>query len=88
MMNKWVVEMHPFIEYLDHKFKHQKTSYSNNLSETKAVPLKELHKELFHPTVQDNKDITQMLEKLGVVAVTRWVVELIDPTNATYPLNH
>ena len=52
------------------------------------MPLKELHKELFHPTGQDNKDSTQMLEKLGVVAVTRWLVELIDPTNATYPLNH
>ena len=27
-----------------------------------------------------------MFEKLGVVAVTHWVVELLDPTNATYPL--
>ena len=76
MMDEWVEEFPPFREYVDHEFKIKKTSYFNSSSEMKAVLLEELRKELFHPTDQDNKDSTQMLEleKLGVVDVTHWVV--------------
>ena len=55
------------------------------MSTTRVVPIKELLKDLFSPTHQDNKEITQMLEDLGLVAETRWVQELLDPKKATYP---
>ena len=86
MMDEWADELPPFREYLDHKFHHQKTSYFNDASKIKAVPLMELRKELFTPTDQDNKDSTPMLEELVVVAATRWIEELLDTTKATYPL--
>ena len=86
MMDTWAAELPPFHENMDHKLKQQKTNYFNSTSTTKAVPLKELCKELLSPTYQENKDITQMLQDLGVVAATRWVQELLDPKKATYPL--
>ena len=86
MMDTWAVELPPFQEYLDRKLKQQKTNYFNSTSTTKEVPLKELRKDLLSPTDQDNKDSTQMLEDLGVVATTRWVQELPDPNKAPYPL--
>ena len=86
MMDTWAEELPPLQEYLDQKLKQQKTNYFNSTSTTKSVSLKEIRKELFSPTNQDNKDITQMLEDLGVVAATRWVQELLDPKKATYIL--
>ena len=86
IMYPWEAYFPPFWEYLDHKLKQQKTNYFNSMPATKAVPLKELRKELFSPTNQDNKDSTQMLEELGFVAATRWVPELLDPKKDIYPL--
>ena len=68
MMYPWAAELPPFQEYLDHKLKQQKTNYFNSISTTKAVPLKELRKDLFSPTNQYNKYNTQIIEDLGVVA--------------------
>ena len=85
-MDPWAADLPPFQEYLDHKLKQYKTKYFNSTSTTKAVPLKELHKELLSPNNKYNKDSTQMLEDLGVVAATRWVQELLDPNKDTYPL--
>jgi hypothetical protein len=50
MMSEWSDELPEFQEYLTHKFENEKTSYFASDSHTKAVPLKELRKELFHPT--------------------------------------
>ena len=86
IMDPWEAELPPFQEYSDQKLKQQKTKCFNSTSTTKAVPLKELHKELFSPTDQYNKDSTQMLEDLGVVAATHWVQDLLDTKKATYPL--
>ena len=86
MMDPWAVELPPFQYYLDHKLKQQKTNYFNSTSTTKAVPLKELRKELFSLTNQDNKYSTQILEELGFVSATCWVQELLDPKKATYSL--
>ena len=85
-MDLWATELPPFQEYLDHILKQQKTKYFNSTSTTKAFHLKELTKELFSPTNQDNKDSTQMLEYIGVVSATRWLQELLDPNKATYTL--
>ena len=55
MMDPWAAELPPFQECIDNKLKQHKTNYFNSTSTTKAVPLKELRKELFYPTYQDNK---------------------------------
>ena len=86
MMDPWAEELPYFQEYLDHKLKQKKTNYFNLTSTTKAVPLKEIRKELLSPTNQYNKYITQIIEDLGVVAVTCWVQELTKPKKATHPL--
>ena len=86
MMDPWNSELPTFQEYLDHKLKQHKTNYFNSTPTTKAVPIKELHKEMVSPTYQYNKYITQMLEELGVVSETRWVQELLHPKKATCSL--
>ena len=63
-----------------------RTGYFNNTAKEKVFPLKELLKELFTPVDQDNKDTTKILENLAVVAVERWIDELLDPTKVTYML--
>ncbi|KAL7523561.1 hypothetical protein ACHAXR_000896, partial [Thalassiosira sp. AJA248-18] len=84
VMSEWSDELPEFQEFLTHKFENEKNSYFASDSQTKAVPLKELRKELFHPTCQDNKDSTPMLEKLASVAAQAWINELLDPTKGTY----
>ena len=86
MMDPWYKQLPTFQEYLYHKLKQQKTNYFNSTSITKSVPLKDLHKELLSTTYQDNKDRTEIIEELGVVAETNWVQELLDPNKDTYPL--
>ena len=61
MMDPWEEELPPFQEYLDHKLKQHKTNYFNSTSTTKSVPIKEIFKELFSPTNEDNKYRTQMI---------------------------
>ena len=46
--------------------------------------MKELRRELFHPSDQDNKESTALLEDLAVVAAEAWIGELVDPTKGTW----
>ena len=55
MMDPWAAELPPFQDYLNYKPKQQNTNYFNSTSTTKAVPLKELHRQLYSPTDQDKK---------------------------------
>ena len=48
-----------------------RTGYFNDKAKEKALPLKELLKELFMPVDQENKDITPILENLAVVVAER-----------------
>ena len=73
MMYHCAAELPPFQEYMYHKLKQQRTNYFISTSITKAVPLKDIRKELFSPTGKYNKDITQIPEDLGFVAAIRWV---------------
>ena len=86
MMDTWAADLPPIQEYMYHKLKQQKTNYFNSTSTTKAVPLKEICKDLFFPKNQYNKGSTQILEDLGVLAATQWVQDLLDPNKATYTL--
>ena len=84
MMDEWAEELPPFKEYLTRQFEKKKTSYFAS-TRAKAVPLKELRKELFHPSDEDNKDSTSMLEIVAVIASKAWVKELLDESKATFP---
>ena len=53
-------------------------------SNTKAVPLKELVKELFTPTKLDNQDSTEILEKIVGIGIQALIDELEDKSKATY----
>ena len=85
-MDPWAAELPTVQQYLDQKLKQQKTNYFNSTSTTKALPPKDLRKQMFSHTNQDNKDTAKILEDLGVMAATRWVQELLDPKKATYIL--
>ena len=82
-MDEWRGELPPFDEYMTEQFEWT-SSYFCSSSETKPVPLAELRKELFSPVDQDNKDSTEMLEELAVVAAQRWIDELMDKTKGTF----
>ena len=82
LMDTWKDELPPFKEYLKRQYEKKKTAYFESHG-AKAVPLKELRKELFHPADQDNKASTPMLEKLALVAANAWVSELVDESKAT-----
>ena len=79
MIDPWVAEFPLFQDYMYHKIKQQKTNYLNSTSTIKAVSLKDILKDMFSLTSQDNKDSTQILEELGVIFATRWVQELLYP---------
>ena len=53
-------------------------------SQTKAVPLKELIKELFSPTNLDNQDNIKMLEMITTIGIQALIDELLDKKKATY----
>jgi len=63
---------------------HLFSSFSTKMSDLWAVPLKEVRKELFHPVDQDNKDSSDMLEKLLTIVCRAWIDELVDPNKATF----
>jgi len=72
-----------FDTYLKHQFgvvKQRKVAESDLW----AVPLKEVRKQLFHPVGQDNKDSSDMLEKLSTIAYQAWIDELVGPSKATF----
>lgn len=70
MMKTWVDELPPLKKYLHHEFEEKKTSYVNSPtdSNTKAVPLKMIREEIFHPKDADNLGCTSRLEELAKVA--------------------
>ncbi len=61
-----------------------KTTEFAQKSQTKAVPYKELLKELFEPADQDNKDSMEILEIVGTVAENALLYELEDQKKATW----
>ena len=77
----------PELKYYRHDvIEKNRTGYFNDTTKEKAFPLKELLKELFTLVDQDKKYINPILENLAVVAVGRWITELLDPTKVTYML--
>ena len=50
----------------------------------KAVPIKDLIKELFSPTNLDNRDSTEMLEKIASIGIKALTDEFEDNSKATY----
>ena len=76
------VELSEFKEHSEYEFKKKKMHYVEK-SNTKAMPLKELIKELFTPTDCDNQDSTEMLEKLAGLGIQALVNELEDKKKAT-----
>ena len=76
-------ELPEFKAYLEYEFKDKKLEYVE-ASQTKAVPLRELIKELFAPTDPDNQESTEMLETLALIGTPALIGELIDESKATY----
>ena len=76
-------ELPEFDAYLKYEFENKKTEYVE-ASSTKAVPLKELIKEIFHPVDEDNRDSTEMLENLAGIGIAALIAELEDEKKATH----
>ena len=76
-------ELPEFDTYLTTEFKVRKSHYVKK-SNTKAVPLKMLIKELFTPTDSDNQGSTEMLEKVAAIGIQAILDELLDEKKATY----
>ena len=53
-------------------------------SQTKSVPYSKLIDELFSPKDDDNKDSTEILEKVATLAMEAMICELENKTKATY----
>ena len=68
---------------MEYEFKNKKSEFVE-ASQTKAVPLKELIKELFSPTNLDNQDSTKMLETITTIGIQALIDELLDEKKATY----
>ena len=82
MMDEFRHQLPDFDAYVTEQFEHRQTCLFN--SSTKVRKLKELCRELFHPSDQDNKESTALLEDLAVVAAEAWIGELVDPTKGTW----
>ena len=76
-------ELPEFEAHMEYEFKNKKSEFVE-ASQTKAVPLKELIKELFSPTNLDNQDITKMLETITIIGIQALIDELLDKKKATY----
>ena len=68
---------------MEYEFEKKKLAYVEEIKE-KAVPLKELFKELFSPENLDNQDSTDTLENIAAIEIASLVVELEDEKKATY----
>ena len=86
LMDKWADELPEFRTYLTDIFENEKQKLFDDESGTKVAPLRELRRELFHPTDRDNKECTPYLEEYVVIAAKRWITELTDPTKGTWLL--
>ena len=67
---------------MEYDFKNKKSEFFEDL-QTKAVPLKELIKELFSPTNLDNQDITKMPETITTIGIQALIDELLDNKKST-----
>ena len=68
---------------MEYEFKNKKSEFVE-ASQTKAVPLKELIKELFSPTNLNNQDSTEMLETITKIGIQALVYELLYKKKAAY----
>jgi hypothetical protein len=68
---------------LKNEFENKKTDYVEP-SKTKAVPLKNLIKELFRSVNKDNQNSTEMLEKLVGVGIAALIGKLEDKKKTSY----
>ena len=80
--DKLCKELPEFDVYLKNKFENKKTGYVEPFK-TKAIPLKNLIRELFHPVDKDNQDSTEILEKLAGVGILALSDKLEDEKKAT-----
>ena len=60
---------------MEYEFENKKSAYVEE-SKEKAVPLKELVKELFFPENLDNQDSTDTLENIAAIGIAALVVEM------------
>ena len=67
---------------MDYEFKNKKSEFVE-ASQTKAVPLKELIKELFSLTNLDNQDSTKILETITTICIQALIDALIDEKTST-----
>ena len=79
-------ELPSFREYLPRQFELKQTTQFADPSNTKAVPLPELKKELFHPTDQDNTDLESHLVEYAKVVAKALVAELINHSKGAWKL--
>ena len=76
-------ELPDFEAHLEYEFKNKKFELVE-ASQTKAVPLKEIIKELFSMTNLNNQDITKMLETITTIGTQALIYELLDEKKAKY----
>ena len=70
-------ELPEFKEFLQYEFEKKKTEFIAS-SSTKSVPYSKLIDELFSPKDDDNKDSTEILEKVALLAIEAVLCELED----------
>ena len=68
---------------MEYEFENKKSAYVEE-SKEKAVPLKELVKELFSPENLDNQDSTDTLENIAAIGFAALVVEMENIKKPTY----
>ena len=73
-------ELPEFKAFLEYEFENKKSAYVEE-SKEKAVPLKELVKELLSPENIDNQDSTDTLEKISAIGIAELVVEIKNKKN-------
>ena len=83
IFNDLLEELPEFEAHLEYEFKNKKSEFVEAL-QTKAVPLKEIIKELFSPTNLDNQDRTEMIETITTIGIQALIDELLDEKKATY----
>ena len=83
IFNDLLEELPEFEAHLGYELKNKKSEFVE-ASQTKAVPLKELIKELLSPTNLDNKDITEMLETITTIGIQALIDELLDEKKSNY----
>ena len=75
-------ELPEFKAFLEYEFENKNSAYVEE-SKEKAVPLKELVKELSSPENIDNQDSTDTLEKISAIGIAALVVEMENEKKTT-----